>query len=95
MYPEFIKDANTTGNYMAQISLTYALEVEQKHRDFYREALAALEADSDKKLAKIYYLSSTCGNFNASAAPSPFGISITNSKLFIAVTSLKSIIYMN
>jgi len=88
MYPEFIKDANAAGNYMAQISLTYAYKVEQKHRDFYIAALAALEAGTDNTLAKIYYLCPTCGNTYATTAPSRCEISMTDSKLFIKVTSL-------
>ena len=88
MYPEFIKNANAAGNYMAQISLTYAYKVEQKHRDFYIEALAALEAGTDNTLAKIYYLCPTCGNTYATTAPSRCEISMTDSKLFIKVTSL-------
>jgi rubrerythrin len=88
MYPEFIKNSNTAGNYMAQISLTYAYKVEKKHRDFYIEALAALEAGTDKTLAKIYFLCPTCGNTYATSAPSRCEISMTDSKLFIKVTSL-------
>lgn len=88
MYPEFIKNANAAGNYMAQISLTYAYKVEQKHRDFYMEALAALEAGTDNTLAKIYYLCPTCGNTYATTAPARCEISMTDSKLFIKVTSL-------
>jgi rubrerythrin len=89
MYPEFIKNANEAGNYMAQISLTYAYKVEKKHRDFYITALAALEAGKDNTLAKIYYLCPTCGNTYATVAPSRCEISMTNSKLFIKVTSLQ------
>jgi rubrerythrin len=85
MYPEFIKNANAAGNYMAQISLTYAYKVEQKHRDFYIEALTALEAGTDKDLAKLYYLCPTCGNTYATTAPSRCEISMTDSKLFIKV----------
>lgn len=88
MYPEFIKNANDAGNYMAQISLTYAYKVEQKHRDFYIEALAALEAGTDKTLAKLYFLCPTCGNTYATTAPSRCEISMTDSKLFIQVTNL-------
>lgn len=88
MYPEFIKNANAAGNYMAQISLTYAYKVEQKHRDFYIAALAALEAGTDHSLAKIYYLCPTCGNTYATTAPSRCEISMTDSKLFIKVTGL-------
>jgi rubrerythrin len=88
MYPEFIKNANAAGNYMAQISLTYAYKVEQKHRDFYIEALGELNAGTEKNLAKIYFLCPTCGNTYAGSAPSRCEISMTNSKLFIRVTSL-------
>lgn len=88
MYPDFIKNANAAGNYMAQISLTYAYKVEQKHRDFYIEALAALEAGTDSTLAKLYYLCPTCGNTYATIAPSRCEISMTDSKLFIKVSSL-------
>jgi rubrerythrin len=88
MYPGFIKNANAAGNYMAQISLTYAYTVEQKHRDFYIAALAALEAGTDNTLAKIYFLCPTCGNTYATVAPSRCEISMTDSKLFIKVTSL-------
>jgi rubrerythrin len=88
IYPEFIKNANDAGNYMAQISCTYAYKVEQKHRTFYIEALAALEAGTDNTLAKIYYLCPTCGNTYATTAPSRCEISMTDSKLFIQVTNL-------
>ncbi|MEQ8703790.1 MAG: rubrerythrin family protein [Phaeodactylibacter sp.] len=88
MYPEFIKNANASGNYMAQISFTYAYKVEQKHRDFYIDALAQLEANTDGTLPTIYYLCPTCGNTYATTAPSRCEISMTDSKLFIPVTSL-------
>lgn len=88
MYPGFIKNANAAGNYMAQISLTYAYKVEQKHRDFYIEALAALKAGKDHTLAKLYFLCPTCGNTYATTVPSRCEISMTDSKLFIRVTSL-------
>jgi len=88
MYPEFITNANAAGNYMAQISLTYAYKVEQKHRDFYIAALAAMEAGKDNTLAKVYFLCPTCGNTYATTAPSRCEISMTDSKLFIKVASL-------
>ena len=88
MYPEFIKNANAAGNYMAQISLAYAYKVEQKHRDFYIAALAALDAGKDNTLAKVYFLCPTCGNTYATTAPDRCEISMTDSKLFIKVASL-------
>ena len=88
IYPNFIKDANAAGNYMAQISLTYAYKVEQKHRDFYKTALKALEDGNVKSLPSVYYLCPTCGNTYATSAPPRCEISMTNSKLFIKVDSL-------
>lgn len=88
MYPSFIKDANAAGNYMAQISLTYAYKVEQKHRDFYINALKALEDGNVKSLPSIYYLCPTCGNTYATTAPARCEISMSDSKLFIKVDSL-------
>lgn len=88
MYPNFIKDANAAGNYMAQISLTYAYKVEQKHRDFYINALKALEEGNVKSLPSVYYLCPTCGNTYATTAPARCEISMTDSKLFIRVASL-------
>lgn len=88
MYPQFIKDANAAGNYMAQISLTYAYKVEQKHRDFYKTALKALEDGNVSSLPSVYYLCPTCGNTYATTAPARCEISMTDSKLFIKVDSL-------
>ncbi|SRX54822.1 rubrerythrin family protein [Aequorivita sp. CIP111184] len=88
MYPNFIKDAHAAGNYMAQISLTYAYKVEQKHRDFYINALKALEDGNVKSLPSLYYLCPTCGNTYATTAPARCEISMTDSKLFIKIDSL-------
>ncbi|MFN5983527.1 MAG: rubrerythrin family protein [Fluviicola sp.] len=85
MYPNFIKNAHAAGNYMAQISLTYAYKVEQKHRDLYIEALSQLNDNNDDSLAKIYFLCPTCGNTYATIAPSRCEISMTDSKLFIQI----------
>lgn len=85
MYPEFITNANAAGNYTAQISLTYAYKVEQKHRDFYIAALAKLDEGTENQLPKVYFLCPTCGNTYATTAPSRCEISLTDSKLFIKV----------
>ncbi|WP_179954994.1 rubrerythrin family protein [Maribacter luteus] len=88
MYPNFIKVANAAENYMAQISLTYAYKVEQKHRDFYKDALKALEDGNVKSLPSVYYLCPTCGNTYATTAPSRCEISMTDAKLFIKIDAL-------
>jgi len=88
MYPEFIKNANKAGNYMAQISLTYAYKVEQKHRDFYIKALLALENNKVKSLPTVYFLCPTCGNTYETVAPKRCEISMTNANNFIKLDSL-------
>jgi rubrerythrin len=88
MYPEFIKNANKAGNYMAQISLTYAYKVEQKHRDFYMKALVALENNNVKSLPRVYFLCPTCGNTYETVAPKRCEISMTNANNFIRLDSL-------
>lgn len=88
MYPEFIKNANKAGNYMAQISLTYAYKVEEKHRDFYIKALEALENNNVKSLPGVYFLCPTCGNTYDSVAPKRCEISMTNAENFIKLDSL-------
>lgn len=88
MYPEFIKNANKAGNYMAQISLTYAYKVEEKHRDLYLKALEALENNNVKSLPDIYFLCPTCGNTYETVAPKRCEISMTNAENFIKLDSL-------
>lgn len=62
MNPKIIKNASVTGNYMAQISLTYAYKGKQKHPGFHVVALSALEAGKDNTLSKIFFLCPFCGN---------------------------------
>lgn len=88
MYPEFIKNANKAGNYMAQISLTYAYKVEEKHRDFYIKALEALENNNVRSLPSVYFLCPTCGNTYDSVAPKRCEISMTNAENFLKLDSL-------
>lgn len=63
-----------------------ANKVEQKHRDFYIGALAALDAGTDGTLPTLYFLCPTCGNTYATVAPSRCEISMTDSNLFVRVT---------
>ena len=57
-------------------------------RDFYINALKALEEGNLKSLPSVYYLCPTCGNTYATTAPARCEISMTDSKLFIKVASL-------
>jgi rubrerythrin len=88
MYPGFIKDANAEGNYMAQMSFTYAYNVEKKHRDYYKAALADLETDHLNSLAKVYYICPVCGNTYADKAPERCEITLAKADTFTKVDKL-------
>ena len=88
MYPEFITNANSAGNQLALISLNYAYKTEQKHKPFYEKALAALENNTVKSLAKVFYICPTCGNTYDNTAPKRCGISMTPSEKFIKIDKL-------
>lgn len=88
MYPEFITNANSAGNQLSLISLNYAYKTEQKHKPLYEKALAALENNTVKSLAKVFYICPTCGNTYDNTAPKRCGISMTTSEKFIKIDKL-------
>jgi len=88
MYPKFIKDANVAGNNMAQMSFTYAYNVEKKHREFYKAALKDLEAKNLDALASVYYICPICGNTYAGEAPERCEITLAKSDTFTKVDAL-------
>ncbi len=88
MYPEFITNANSAGNQLSLISLNYAYKTEQKHKPLYEKALAALENNTVKSLAKVFYICPTCGNTYDTNAPKRCGISMTTSEKFIKIDKL-------
>ena len=88
MYPTFIKDANAAGNYMAQMSFTYAYNVEKKHRDYYKAALADLATDHLNSLAKVYYVCPVCGNTYSGKAPERCEITLAKADTFTKVDEL-------
>jgi rubrerythrin len=88
MYPEFLKNANTAGNQLSLMSLNYAYKTEQKHKPLYEKALAALQNNTVKSLASVYYICPTCGNTYDTSAPKRCGISMTSSEKFIKIASL-------
>ena len=90
MYPEFLKNANTAGNQLSLMSLNYAYKTEQKHKPLYEKALAALQNNTVKSLASVYYICPTCGNTYDTSAPKRCGISMTSSEKFIKITNLES-----
>lgn len=90
MYPEFLKNANTAGNQLSLMSLNYAYKTEQKHKPLYEKALAALQNNTVKSLASVYYVCPTCGNTYDTSAPKRCGISMTSSEKFIKIANLES-----
>lgn len=88
MYPEFITNANKAGNQLSLISLNYAYKTEQKHKPLYEKALAALENNTVKSLANVFYICPTCGNTYDNTAPKRCGISMTTSEKFIKIDKL-------
>ena len=90
MYPEFLKNANTAGNQLSLMSLNYAYKTEQKHKPLYEKALAALQNNTVKSLASVYYVCPTCGNTYDTTAPKRCGISMTSSEKFIKIANLES-----
>jgi rubrerythrin len=88
MYPEFLTTANEAGNQIALISLNYAYKTEKKHKAFYEAALTALQNNTVKSLATVYYVCPTCGNTYETTAPARCGISMTSGEKFIKIISL-------
>ena len=88
MYPNFIKDGNTAGNQLALISLNYAYKTEKKHKEFYEQALAALNSNKANTLPSTYFVCPTCGNTYETTAPKRCGISMTSGEKFVKINSL-------
>lgn len=88
MYPEFLAKANEAGNQLALISFNYAYKTEKKHKVLYEAALTALQNNTVKTLAAIYYVCPTCGNTYDNKAPARCGISLTGKEKFITINSL-------
>lgn len=62
MYPDFLKEAEATGNKAAALSFTFAMKAEEVHARLYKEALENLEQTEEI----FYYLCPVCGNIEKS-----------------------------
>jgi rubrerythrin len=62
MYPGFITVAGTEKSTDAIKSFTWALDTEKKHQLFYKTALAAITAGSEKGLPTKWFVCPVCGN---------------------------------
>jgi rubrerythrin len=58
MYPDFVKEAEATGNKAALISFTFAMKAEEVHARLYQEVLDNLDQTEEV----FYYLCPVCGN---------------------------------
>jgi rubrerythrin len=82
MYPEFLKTAETAGNQIAFLSLTYAMKTEAKHKIFFQQALENLNNNTLNNLPSTYYVCPACGN-TYSTAPKHCDFSLTERDKFI------------
>lgn len=58
MYPDFVKEAEASGNKAALMSFTFAMKAEEVHAKLYQEALNNLDQTEEV----FYYLCPVCGN---------------------------------
>jgi len=81
MYPQMIADAKEEGQKSAEISFTYANEVEKVHAGLYAKALE----DPGKFPAQDYYVCKICGYTAGEAAPDKCPVCGANAKAFLKV----------
>jgi len=62
MYPGFIAAAENEKCADAVKSFTWAIDTEKKHKSFYKTALDALNAGSEKSLPAQWFVCPVCGN---------------------------------
>ena len=81
MYPQMIADAKEEGNKSAEISFSYANEVEKVHAQLYQNALEQM----DKFPVSSYYICNVCGYTAANAPPDKCPVCGANQKAFFKV----------
>ena len=62
MYPQFLADAKAEKVEKAIKSFTWAFDTEKKHQEFYKKALAAVQANAENTLPFEYAVCPVCGN---------------------------------
>ncbi len=82
MYPNFIKTALLADNQIAVLSLTFAKNTEKKHKRFFEETLAHLNAKTLDQLPTQYSVCPACGN-TYSKAPKHCDFTLTERERFI------------
>ena len=81
MYPQMIEDAKAEAQKSAEISFTYANEVEKIHAELYKKALE----DPDKFPVQDYYICKICGYTTAEKIPDTCPVCGANQKAFFKV----------
>jgi rubrerythrin len=82
MYPDFLKTAETAGNQIAFLSLTYAMKTELKHKFFFEQALGDINSNTLNSLPSKYFVCPACGNTYTNA-PKHCDFSLTDREKFI------------
>ncbi len=82
MYPDFLKTAETAGNQIAFLSLTYAMKTELKHKFFFEQVLGDINSNTLKSLPSKYFVCPACGN-TYTTAPKHCDFSLTDREKFI------------
>lgn len=62
MYPQFLVDAKAEKVDKAEKSFNWAADTELKHEQYYKNALAALQTNTENTLAFEYAICPVCGN---------------------------------
>ena len=83
MYPDFMKTAEIANNQIAQLSLSYAMRTEQKHKQFFEQALGDINSNTLKSLPSSYYVCPLCGNTYANNPPNHCDFSFTDKDKFL------------
>lgn len=71
MYPGFIQSAKDENVKDAVTSFTWALDTENKHRDFYQKALDAIDKSETASLPTVFFVCPKCGNTYDAATVTP------------------------
>jgi rubrerythrin len=81
MYPAMIEDAKAEGMKAAEMSFTFANEVEKVHANLYKKALDSLGKNEEVD----YYVCSVCGYTCENAAPDQCPVCKAGAKAFFKV----------
>ena len=82
MYPDFIKSATLAQNDLAELSLTYAMKTEKKHKYFFEQVLGDINGNTLNSLPSTYFVCPVCGN-TYTTAPKHCDFSLTDRDRFI------------